>query len=438
MAVTPGTWNLFGINIPDFGWTEKYAPQLGVNPNRGASMAQWTNPYPQGVSNAVRNIQPVQPPPYNPPPNIPPPYNQQQTQQQQTGGGGGLNVGDKRSGGPTGQEKWTGNEWVTDWGVQGGGGGGQGGGFDLNAALNEAYAPAYQNLNAIESSYRSRYPEMQSEIGQQYTSALAPIGTAEQGQIGLLGEQRTKGQQEEQSQIAQARQLYNELRVGGLTRYGGASSTGEAYGELLGRETTKQMAGIGTNFQNYQANIAKEELSTHKYYADKVLELNQKKTDTLNELRRDYDDKIREINSQRYTLDSQKNQQKLEALQELSKEARQKQAQLDTWNRDLANWKQIKDQAISDAKAYGAKSFTVPSYTGSGFSIGPSTITSPAASSTNYQWVLDEDKKRMAAAGYVYNAQTGGWVRSYAPTSSTITSFNEAGEPLDANGNVIK
>jgi hypothetical protein len=174
MTITPGQWSFMGMNIPDFGWTEKNAPALGVNPfqppapNSGASMASWpqyTNPTP--TTQPVQKSSPIvttggvktNPPPAG--------FNINEAQ--------GANVGDQRNG-----MRWNGVQWEP----LGGGGGGQD--DSLQREIEARNATIRNNINSGYDQYSSNldqisnmYPTMQANdeklAGDTYNSMFGGI-----------------------------------------------------------------------------------------------------------------------------------------------------------------------------------------------------------------------------------------------------------------------
>ena len=277
-----------------------------------------------------------------------------------------------------------------------------------DAQLNNAYDPAFRQADDVEAMYRAEYPTSQEFINNSYAEALTPIQNTLNTQLQGLDTQAAKGKQEEKNQIATARQKYNELRTGGLTRFGGASSTGEAYSELLGRATSQEMAGVGQNFGQMQMDIEKERANVNTFFAERKSNLEKEKQNKLQELKNSFDDEIRKINSTRTALESEKAGKRMSAIQEFSVQARQVQYEAQVFAQKLDAWKAAKDEAVQLATSFGAKSFSIPSMPGvmGGFSVtgqnqptGGNNLTPDQIAAAN-------------AAGYVNLG--GKWVKDYS------------------------
>ncbi len=403
-----GTWG----GLPDFGLTELFNSARGTtqNPtyNNPAVYAQTGRPLAQNTS-TIPGIQPGGNTYVNKTPSI----QNQQTQQSQpqapagfnTRDAQGANVGDQRNG-----MRWTGAQWEPLGGSAAGGAPA----FDQAAydnQLNASYAPAFQQADDVEAQYRAEYPTSQEFINNSYDQVMPQLQSQQDTQLGGLNTQAAKGKAEGKNQIAKSRQTYNELKQGGLTRFGGSSSTGEAYGELLGRKTQEQLGGINQNSGQLQMDIEKERANTNAFFADKKASLEKEKQLKLQELKNSFDDEIRKINSVRTGLESEKAAKRMAAIQEFSVQARQAQYDAQVFNQKLNAWKAAKDEAVQLATKFQAKSFSIPgmpnvmggmSFTGT--NNGPATQSNYIQGQGAY---TPEDLDAMGLTPTGFNSKTG-------------------------------
>lgn len=339
MAVQ-GTWGVGGLKIPDYGFTELFSKpgnQAFYNPNT------YKVPAPSKQVKGVSTQNTRTPTSYA--------GASSQISASSSGGGGGSYVPPQN----------TGNNG-------GGGGGTDYGAYQseqeglLNQQIDQSYNPAFSALDRMEQDYRAQFPTAQAQIEQDAASTQTEYGNLQNTQLQGLNEQRQKGKVENESQIAKARRLANELRQSNLTRFGGASSTGEASGELLNRTTAEQFGDINKNFGDFNMNLDKEEKNTNDYFAKKKLDLEQETQLKKRTLQDKFDAEIRRINGSRADLESQKAAKRLGALQELSASIQQMKQEANQLTQELDLWKQYKDEAINTARQFNAKSFTVPGF----------------------------------------------------------------------------
>lgn len=361
----PGTW----AGLPDFGLTELISSARGTTTN-----PTFNNPAVYAQTGGIPSAQNTSTVPWVQPGGTS--YTSSRTSQPaptSSGGGGG-------SGGSS-QQRVTNNAPGGTWTTNANGDpvyiGPQSGPTQeeleaqLTQQLEESYAPAYSRLNDIQAQYEAEYPTSQAFLEQSYGEVMPQLQSEQDTKIGGLQSQERKGKEEEKSQFATARQKFNELRQSGLTRFGGASSTGDAYGELLGRSTSEEMGGITKNFGQMYQDIEKEKANVNDFYAQKKTNLEREKQLKLQELKNSFDTEIRKINTQRTALDSEKAGRRLAALQEYAAQARQMQYDQQVFQQKLDAWKAQKDETIALAQQFQAKSFTVPSMPGvmGGFSV---------------------------------------------------------------------
>lgn len=395
MAVK-GLWNVGGFNLPDFGVSEFF----GVGPKNSAIVAPQASKYMTGggVPGAVTNYL------NNTPTAVKPTATNTYTPQITTGGRGGGGGGQPQtpqSTGSGGGISANGQYWSSMQDYQNDEARARQMGYGsaaelrmaeqqrqqedmINQQVESAYGPArerimnqfapeFQNLSAMEENYRAQFPTAQTELEQSYGQILPELQRAQQTNLGGIQEQQRTGEQEKKSQIEQARQLYNELRQGRLTRFGGASSTGEAAQELLGRQAATQFGDINKRMGDFQVKLAQEESNVNNYYQERKTQLEQEKQLKIQQMKDTFDSKIREINSARSNLgsqqtgalaelESQKAARRLASLQEYTAQIRQANIEAANFARDLDLWKQYKDEVLKSAKDFRAQSFTIPGF----------------------------------------------------------------------------
>ncbi len=412
MAVTQGTWNVGGINLPDLGITEYLSGGLGLPQNPAYTnplQTQTTSPGGGGGGGSYSIYGPQLPTPTTTKtPTTTNNNGQILGTNTNTGGGGGGGSGwswsESLANAYQSQTGQPGASMPYGWTPSSGGGGG--GVEDQTALINEAYNPAYSNLNAVEQLYRQEYPTAQKALQQGQLEAQNQLTTEEQSKMTNVDTQRRKNKTEEKGQFDTARQKYNELRQGLLTRFGGASSTGEATQELLGRATSQEMGGIESNFGNLYSEMAGEEKNIQNFYIDKKKALESATSLKLEQLKNTFDAQIADINRQRGVLDAAKAQARLSVVQQFAAEARQVQYDAAKFTQQLEAWKQAKDEVIQLAAQYGAKSFTTPSMPGvmGGFSVSGMNGGNEGATGSVY---TDEQLRAMNLQPSGYNAKTG-------------------------------
>ena len=291
--ITQGTWgNLLGpVSNLDFGLTERYAPWLGVNPN------------------------------------------QQQTQQtQQTpsvsslfGGGtpGQINQAAMGAQSPMSPQKE-----ARIMGTSPSGGGGQvlsssteGGGTDdlsaLYAEIDNIYNETMSYLGGQEQSLRTNQPGVEAGVEGQYAASRMSAETEKGvGERDLATAGTAAGQRKEDA-LGAGRRLFNELKMGGQQRFGGASSAGEAYSELTGREFQRGQATTQQAFQNAMTKVMDLGANLRERFDSAMFNLETQKNNALNQVRQTFQERLSQIDALRAEAGTNKSTMRLDLLSEL-------------------------------------------------------------------------------------------------------------------------
>lgn len=346
---TKGQWNIFGINIPDFGFTEKLPFLSGFdNPAiQQQAQKQLVSPIPTntiGTSNFNVPNKPSSNTSNGQTQYTQPQQQVQQQQQQNTGGKPnykGSNVNEFVNG-----WRWDGNTWQAPAGTSGGSSAQQ---EDYTQQINDIYNPAFASLAAQEAFLR----------GTELPNALSGLDSQKADLLGQLGLQQTKQQQSldaQQQQLGdnqtsafqQARDAYNSLNQQNMARFGGGSSAGGAVGELAQKEFAKQQGLVQQTYasgikqlQSNQANlvdtVAQSTMSIERQHADQRAQITQ----TFNQ-------KLNDINANRNTLDSAKASAKLQLVQQAVEAEKALRAQKETALFNLSLFQQQSQQELDN------------------------------------------------------------------------------------------
>ena len=335
----PGSWNLFGINLPDAGLTESI---LGQTSNITENNIAPTIPTDNGVYIS-------QTPPISTPTQTGPAvdnssnfldyykdWDPQQAQQDfQNVFGGDINklmtARGVSTGGttppstpdPTQIKRDNITSVATDKGTE----------VALDYASNYAdqmspdqyYAMIDQEagnsqnfLNTQEAAIRADQPGIESGLLGQFNAGLTSLQGGRNTAYGRTGLQRQQaGQVKEDAQSA-ARRLYSELQQGYRQRFGGASSAGEAAMALTNNEQQRQMAQNNRGYQNTVASIGQSEAEIENTYNTNVTQLEQSKNEAINSAQSEFRNSLLEIGKNRTLVESERLAARRQALSDLS------------------------------------------------------------------------------------------------------------------------
>lgn len=230
--------------------------------------------------------------------------------------------------------------------------------------IDDAFSSTMSYLNKQESTLKGQLPGIENDINSMYSDSKASLGVDKaQGDRGLATAQQG-GETRQEDAITAARRLYNELQMGGNQRFGGASSAGEAYGALAGRELQRNNQQIATDFSTFMGQIEGARTTINEKYTLALTNLESEKNRMLSEARRDLQNKLMQIEGQKATAQSQKANMKLQALQDMRNQVYQIQlaqaegkTNLDTIKQslesELGQYAQTQSQALTQSQGAG-------------------------------------------------------------------------------------
>lgn len=292
MALQIGSWGL-----PEFGLTEKIGNLFGVptNPTGGSNIfGQYSmTPQQQGTVNYV---------------------NQTQTPTGQSTLRGGSVLGTSTTttgGGTTGTTGTNPSPTSPTAPTQ------DSGMSSLLAEIDNIYGQTMGLANERESMLRANQPGVEADVQGQYASSQQSLGTEKAAGERTLTTAETQAGQTKDNALNAGRRLYNELSMGGQQRFGGSSSAGQAYNELTGREFQRGQATTQQAYQNAITKVTDLKANLQERFDSAMFNLETQKNNSLNEVRRMFQEKLSEIDSLRAEAGINKSTQRLQLLQDL-------------------------------------------------------------------------------------------------------------------------
>lgn len=343
--VNPGTWSIGGVNLPDFGITELIpaAQQIfqnaGYNQQQtGASVIEGVTPRALGGTGLVApaGTTPAYASGSIPKTTTPPPTTTQN---------------------PTNNTRYVSEQDALalglDWNNLPGGyarAGGGGGTVNTEDLLNQIFNPAYAQLSQEEQTARDLQPQIEQNILDQYgtsKSALEGERTSGMNQIGQ-SEQSTFNRKEDAASAA--RRLYDELVRGGRQRFGGATSAGQAYGELTAAEQQRRMGGIQTQYNEAMSKLDLAKSDLNQKFTNAIAELENQKNTAILDAQREFRNRLDQISAARRQTDADKAQMRMQELQNYRNMVYQINLQDYQYKQQLAANKQASESAVDQAR----------------------------------------------------------------------------------------
>lgn len=183
--------------------------------------------------------------------------------------------------------------------------------------INSIYAPQSDVYNQVEASLREQQPQILGEVQGQYDVNKQLATTGKTGAMNQIGVQETQGQRGKEDAMSRARRIFQEQQIGSQQRFGGSSSAGQASSELLARNLQTEQGQTQRQYNDFVQQIGVKKQEVEQKFNDTILQLNQQKDMAMNQITRDFQQKLLEIQNNRAQLESAKATAKLQALMDL-------------------------------------------------------------------------------------------------------------------------
>lgn len=188
---------------------------------------------------------------------------------------------------------------------------------ELNSAIDSAYGPQMNYLNQAESTLRSDYPSVQSELEKQSAANSATLTANQQKAVGGVEKNVNDAKFRKEDAMAQARRLFANLQRSANARFGGTSSAGQAVSEIQGQEFQRQQGSTQRDFGKFQQESQAQLAQLDTDFNAKKLELESQKQIAMNQANRDFSAKLLQIAGLKAEAESNKATMRLQALQDL-------------------------------------------------------------------------------------------------------------------------
>ena len=189
--------------------------------------------------------------------------------------------------------------------------------------IDAQFNPILDVYNQAESNLRGQQPGLIADAESQAALARTTLGNQKGVADTQLGNQYQQTQQQRDRQTGQQRQTLQELSIANQQRFGGASSAGLGASELQGREYQKNVFGIGQQAEQAFQVINQKKNEVLQEYNLGVQKLEANLATAKNQINRQFQDKLLEINARRGETEAAKAAARMEALQQLRNAAYQ-------------------------------------------------------------------------------------------------------------------
>jgi len=189
------------------------------------------------------------------------------------------------------------------------------------------YDEANKALTDYATSLQADQPTMEADISAQGEAQRRTIEAQRQEGLGTIGTQRTQARASSESAIAEARRIASEQMKGLQAQFGSATGTGGFTGEIMGRETARNIAGTRTALAQTMDQLNLAETSLIREADNQIFQIETQTNAAINDTRRQLRDQLAQINLQKGQLEADKATMRINALQNYQLTLRQLEAQ---------------------------------------------------------------------------------------------------------------
>lgn len=203
------------------------------------------------------------------------------------------------------------------------------------------YNTALSALTSYGGELQAAQPTVESDINKAYQGMRQTAQTAKETAMGTIGSQREAATRASESAVAEARRVASEQMQGLQARYGTATGTGGFTGELLGRETARNIA---TERGNLAGQMGQLDLATRQVEAEttnKMYEIDTAANKAINDARSSLRDQLAQINFKKGELEADKAAKRIGAIQSYTQAIANIQAQKEAEKRAIEGQKNM-------------------------------------------------------------------------------------------------
>lgn len=223
---------------------------------------------------------------------------------------------------------------------------------EFYSEIENVYGKQSELLNQAEEAIRTGQTDILLGIEKDMIAAQALAKGGKEGGLEQLGQSERVATGRKEDALAAARRLYSELQQGGRQKFGGATSAGGAYSELLGVEQQRQMGQTGRDFGEAMQQIQTQKVDVERTYQQQLQQLEADKQNSMNQATQEFQNRLLQITQSRVETEEGKSQARLGVLQNLRDQASQIQQQQTQFRQQL---EMMKQQQLMDLDNYAQK-----------------------------------------------------------------------------------
>lgn len=221
----------------------------------------------------------------------------------------------------------------------------------LIAEIDRAFGERMGRLNNIASILQGQFPLAQQEANQQFGAQKATLDAGRAGSEREIAAAESDASLRKTDAMSDARRQYNDLIRGGVQRFGGASTAGQAFSEIAATEAQKQFGNIRQTYDTAVQKINDFKMGLQERYSAGLLQLQAVRDRAINDARRSLDQSLLQIEQMKGEAEDAKSQRRLAVLQDYRSNIFNVNSMITQWKLGLDQEYQAGQQEVAQANA---------------------------------------------------------------------------------------
>lgn len=182
--------------------------------------------------------------------------------------------------------------------------------------VNNSFSQRMSRLDNISSILRGQVPSLISEADQQFGAQKSTLDASKAAGTRQIAQAETDAGARKEDAITAARRQYNDLIRGGIQRFGGASTAGQAFSEIAATESQRQFGDVRNQYEGAMQKITEQKTGLEERYGSALLQLQAVRDNAINNAKRQLDQQLMEIERMKGEAEDAKSQKRLAILQD--------------------------------------------------------------------------------------------------------------------------
>lgn len=222
-----------------------------------------------------------------------------------------------------------------------------------NDQIERDYQSFLGQLQGQEDALRSQQPLSQQKVEAGYAPAITAVKEQQASKVAGLDSSASTVEQQRQSQLQQARDLYRQIQQQNIAQLSGmgisSSSVAEALAENLGVETARRIASSSQSADDVIRQIDRERINVNEFAKQKLTDIETQKAAAIAEIQNQFVQGLNQINQARQIAANDKANRRQDLLSQAQQAAYQIEQNAKNFQQSLQMWQAQTQAKLSEA-----------------------------------------------------------------------------------------